>query len=186
MNGIAFNTLQSANKNEPKVDVKDEKNNKNNGLSTQSSFSSVLNTEENKTEESGRNTTTNSTGTSFFGNNDTFKTTSTTATTEAFDQERLDQLKKEVSEKETTVYNKKEEIAGKEKVVSKINADNIKMLEVKALLERKKIAEKAIYEYTHRLSDIESEIAQAKRDSDNLKVQINALNEEIKDIREGK
>ena len=84
------------------------------------------------------------------------------------------------------MYNKKEEIAGKEKVVSKINADNIKMLEVKALLERKKIAEKAIYEYTHRLSDIESEIAQAKRESDNLKVQINALNEEIRDIREGK
>ena len=30
MNGIAFNTLQSANKNEPKVDVKDEKTTKNN------------------------------------------------------------------------------------------------------------------------------------------------------------
>ncbi len=181
MNGIAFNTLQSANKNEPKVDVKDEKTTKNNETPS-TAFSSVLNTE-----ESGRTNTTNSTGTNFFGNNESFKNTSNvSATTEVFDQEKLDQLKKEVSEKETTVYNKKEEIAGKEKVVSKINADNIKMLEVKALLERKKIAEKAIYEYTHRLSDIESEIAQAKRESDNLKVQINALNEEIRDIREGK
>lgn len=179
MNGIAFNTLQSA-KNEPKVDVKDEKTAKHNESSTNTTFSSVLNTEENN-----RNTNQNSTGTSFFGNNDTFKTPSTTST-EVFDQEKLDQLKKEVSEKETAVYNKKEEIAGKEKVVAKINADNIKMLEVKALLERKKIAEKAIYEYTHRLSDIESEIAQAKRESDNLKVQINALNEDIRDIREGK
>ena len=81
MNGIAFNTLQSANKNEPKVDVKDEKTTKNNET-TSTAFSSVLNTE-----ESGRTNTTNSTGTNFFGNNESFKNTSNvSATTEVFVQ----------------------------------------------------------------------------------------------------